>query len=424
MNPEFLAGLGLIVAILTLGLVIRLSTRTRTDTDATTQVAQQVRDELRLARSEHEIAARSLREEIGKTQQAMLDAILKTNQTLIQSNAEALQKQEERFESLRKTLEKKLRQLQEGNEKKLEQMRETVDEKLQSTLEKRLGESFKLVSERLEAVHKGLGDMQQLASGVGDLKRVLTNVKTRGTWGEYQLGDILEQMLTPDQYEKNAKPVPGSDAMVEFAIKLPGRDAQDSTVYLPIDAKFPMEDYHRLVDAAEQGNTEDVEKAHKQLIRGVRNMAEDISKKYLAPPHTTDFGILFLPIEGLFAEVARTPGLMEELQQRYRVNITGPTTLSATLNSLRMGFRTLAIEQRSSEVWKVLSAVKTEFSKFEDVLTKVHKKLNEASKTIEDTGARRLRAMDRKLRDVEKMSEDNAANMLGLDLSSEEEDNT
>jgi DNA recombination protein RmuC len=424
MNPEFLAGLGLIVAILTLGLVIRLGARTRTDTDATTQVAQQVRDELRLARSEHEIAARALREEIGKTQQAMLDAILKTNQTLTQSNAEALQKQEERFESLRKTLEEKLRQLQEGNEKKLEQMRETVDEKLQSTLEKRLGESFKLVSERLEAVHKGLGDMQQLASGVGDLKRVLTNVKTRGTWGEYQLGDILEQMLTPDQYEKNAKPVPGSDAMVEFAIKLPGRDAQESTVYLPIDAKFPMEDYHRLVDAAEQGNTEDVEKAHKQLIRGVRSMAEDISKKYLAPPHTTDFGILFLPIEGLFAEVARTPGLMEELQQRYRVNITGPTTLSATLNSLRMGFRTLAIEQRSSEVWKVLSAVKTEFSKFEDVLSKVHKKLNEASKTIEDTGTRRLRAMDRKLRDVEKMSEDNAANMLGLDLSSEEEDNT
>jgi len=424
MNPEFLAGLGLIVAILTLGLVIRLGARTRTDTDATTQVAQQVRDELRLARSEHEIAARALREEIGKTQQAMLDAILKTNQTLTQSNAEALQKQEERFESLRKTLEEKLRQLQEGNEKKLEQMRETVDEKLQSTLEKRLGESFKLVSERLEAVHKGLGDMQQLASGVGDLKRVLTNVKTRGTWGEYQLGDILEQMLTPDQYEKNAKPVPGSDAMVEFAIKLPGRDAQESTVYLPIDAKFPMEDYHRLVDAVEQGNTEDVEKAHKQLIRGVRSMAEDISKKYLAPPHTTDFGILFLPIEGLFAEVARTPGLMEELQQRYRVNITGPTTLSATLNSLRMGFRTLAIEQRSSEVWKVLSAVKTEFSKFEDVLSKVHKKLNEASKTIEDTGTRRLRAMDRKLRDVEKMSEDNAANMLGLDLSSEEEDNT
>jgi DNA recombination protein RmuC len=424
MNPEWLAGLGLIVAILTLGLVIRLATRTRTDTDASAQVAQQVRDELRLARSEHEIAARALREEIGKTQQAMLDAILKTNQTLTQSNAEALQKQEERFESLRKTLEEKLRQLQEGNEKKLEQMRATVDEKLQSTLEKRLGESFKLVSERLEAVHKGLGDMQQLASGVGDLKRVLTNVKTRGTWGEYQLGDILEQMLTPDQYEKNAKPVPGSDAVVEFAIKLPGRDAQDSTVYLPIDAKFPMEDYHRLVDAAEQGNQDEVEKAHKQLIRGVRSMAEDISKKYLSPPHTTDFGILFLPIEGLFAEVARTPGLMEELQQRYRVNITGPTTLSAMLNSLRMGFRTLAIEQRSSEVWKVLSAVKTEFSKFEDVLTKVHKKLNEASKTIEDTGSRRLRAMDRKLRDVEKMSEDNAAEMLGLDLSKDDKDET
>jgi DNA recombination protein RmuC len=423
MNPELLAVIGLIVAILTLALVIRLNTRTRTDTDASAQVAQQVRDELRLARSEHEIAARSLREEIGKTQQAMLDAILKTNQTLTQTNAEALQKQEERFESLRKTLEEKLRLLQEGNEKKLEQMRETVDEKLQSTLEKRLGESFKLVSERLEAVHKGLGDMQQLASGVGDLKRVLTNVKTRGTWGEYQLGDILEQMLTPDQYEKNAKPVPNSDAMVEFAIKLPGRDAQDSTVYLPIDAKFPMEDYHRLVDAAEQGNSDEVEKAHKQLIRGVRSMAEDISKKYLAPPHTTDFGILFLPIEGLFAEVARTPGLMEELQQRYRVNITGTTTLSAMLNSLRMGFRTLAIEQRSSEVWKVLSAVKTEFGKFENVLGKVQKKLSEASKTIEDTGVR-TRAMDRKLRDVEKMSGDSAAEMLGLDLPKDDKDDT
>ena len=423
MNPELLAGLGLLFAVLTLGLVIRLSTRTRTDTDASAQVAQQVRDELRLTRSEHEIAARALREEISKTQQAMLDAILKTNQTLTQSNADALQKQEERFESLRKTLEEKLRLLQEGNEKKLEQMRETVDEKLQSTLEKRLGESFKLVSERLEAVHKGLGDMQQLASGVGDLKRVLTNVKTRGTWGEYQLGDILEQMLTPDQYEKNAKPVPNSDAIVEFAIKLPGRDAHDSIVYLPIDAKFPMEDYHRLVDAAEQGNSEEVEKAHKQLVRNVRSMAEDISKKYLAPPHTTDFGILFLPIEGLFAEVARTPGLMEELQQRHRVNITGPTTLSATLNSLRMGFRTLAIEQRSSEVWKVLSAVKTEFGKFEDVLGKVQKKLSEASKTIEDTGVR-TRAMDRKLRDVEKMSGDNAAEMLGLDLPKDDKDET
>jgi DNA recombination protein RmuC len=423
MNPELLAGLGLLFAVLTLGLVIRLSTRTRTDTDASAQVAQQVRDELRLTRSEYEIAARSLREEISKTQQAMLDAILKTNQILTQSNADALQKQEERFESLRKTLEEKLRLLQEGNEKKLEQMRATVDEKLQSTLEKRLGESFKLVSERLEAVHKGLGDMQQLASGVGDLKRVLTNVKTRGTWGEYQLGDILEQMLTPDQYEKNAKPVPNSDAIVEFAIKLPGRDAHDSTVYLPIDAKFPMEDYHRLVDAAEQGNSEEVEKAHKQLVRNVRSMAEDISKKYLAPPHTTDFGILFLPIEGLFAEVARTPGLMEELQQRHRVNITGPTTLSATLNSLRMGFRTLAIEQRSSEVWKVLSAVKTEFRKFENVMGKVQKKLSEASKTIEDTGVR-TRAMDRKLRDVEKMSSENAAEMLGLDLPADDKDET
>ncbi len=422
MSPEILGLLGLVVALVTLAAVIRLFARMDKKHESASELALQVRDELRLARGDHETAARSLREEIGKTQQAMLDAILKTNQTLTQSNAEALQKQEERFESLRKTLEQKLSELQTSNENKLEQMRATVDEKLQSTLEKRLGESFKLVSERLEAVHKGLGDMQQLASGVGDLKRVLTNVKTRGTWGEYQLGDILEQMLTPDQYEKNAKPVPGSDAVVEFAIKLPGRDAQDSTVYLPIDAKFPMEDYHRLVDAAEQGNQDEVEKAHKQLIRGVRSMAEDISKKYLSPPHTTDFGILFLPIEGLFAEVARTPGLMEELQQRYRVNITGPTTLSAMLNSLRMGFRTLAIEQRSSEVWKVLSAVKTEFSKFEDVLSKVHRKLNEASQTIEDTGTRRLRAMNRKLRDVERMSEDTAADLLGLDLPGDEEE--
>lgn len=306
---------------------------------------------------------------------------------------------EGRLDKLRETVNAQLSSLQESNDKKLEQMRNTVDEKLQSTLNKRLGESFKMVSERLEAVQHGLGDMQNLATGVGDLKRMLTNVKARGTWAEFQLGDILEQILTVDQYKKNVHPVPKSSSVVEYAIRLPGQDA-DSNIWLPIDSKFPQEDYIRLLDATEISDSEAVEKSKAALLRSILNSAKDISEKYVHPPYTTDFAIMFLPTEGLYSEVLRQPGMVEKLQQDYRVVIAGPTTLSAILNSLRMGFRTLAIEKRSSEVWKTLAKVKTEFGKFGEVMDKVKKQLETASKSIDQTGTR-TRAINRSLKDVE-----------------------
>ncbi|HXG29629.1 MAG TPA: DNA recombination protein RmuC [Nevskiales bacterium] len=321
---------------------------------------------------------------------------------------------ENRLNALRETLDRQLLALRQGNEQKLEQMRQTVDEKLQGTLEKRLGESFKLVSERLEAVQRGLGEMQTLATGVGDLKRVLTNVKTRGVWGEVQLAAILEQVLTPEQYLRNVKTRPDSGDNVEFVVRLPGRGDGGEEVWLPIDSKFPKEDYERLVDAAERADVEEVRRASDGLLRVIRNSARDIHDKYLNPPRTTDFGILFLPTEGLYAEVLRQPGLVAELQQNYRVVVAGPTTLAATLNSLRMGFRTLAIEQRSSEVWKILGAVRTEFAKFGEVLEKVQRQLELASSAIEQTG-RRTRAMERTLRQVEKLPDEQARDALGLD---------
>ncbi|MBF0282391.1 MAG: DNA recombination protein RmuC [Zetaproteobacteria bacterium] len=319
------------------------------------------------------------------------------------------------FESVRTTLEKQLTTLQQNNEKKLDQMRETVDEKLQSTLEKRLGESFKLVSDRLESVQQGLGEMKNLATGVGDLKRVLTNVKTRGTWGEFQLGAILDQILTPEQYGANVKVKHHSNDHVEFAIKLPGAsDEPNSQVWLPIDSKFPHEDYARLVNASEIADPEAAKKALSALLRAIKESAKDIAGKYIDPPHTTDFAILFLPTEGLYAEVLREAGFVESIQSEFRVVITGPTTLSATLNSLRMGFRTLAIEKRSSEVWQVLSAVKTEFGKFGGVLEKVKKQLDTASRSIEETGTR-TRVMSRKLANVESMDDAQSQTLLGID---------
>jgi DNA recombination protein RmuC len=294
-------------------------------------------------------------------------------------------------------------------------MRQTVDEHLQTTLAKRLGESFKLVSERLEAVQRGLGEMKGLADGVGDLKRVLTNVKARGTWGEVQLGAILEQLLTSDQYESNVKTRSDSDDLVEFAIKLPGLDDDPrTTVYLPIDSKFPQEDYLRLLDAIEKADSEATQESTKAIVRSIKNSAKEISNKYIDPPHTTDFAILFLPTEGLYAEVMRQPGLMEDLQASSRVVVTGPTTLSATVNSLRLGFRTLAIEKRSAEVWHVLSAVKTEFQSFGNVMTRLKRQLTAVSNTI-DTTQVRTRVMERKLKDVEKLPADEAAPLLGLD---------
>jgi DNA recombination protein RmuC len=282
-------------------------------------------------------------------------------------------------------------------------MRATVDEKLQTTLEKRLGESFKQVSERLEQVYKGLGEMRNLATGVGDLKKVLTNVKTRGTWGEIRLSHILEQILTPDQYGVNVATKKNSNERVEFAIKLPGQDTDEQkVVWMPIDSKFPQEDYQRLLDAQEAADKELSEKSIKNLEMRIKTEAKFIKEKYIDPPHTTDFGIMFLPIEGLYAEVLRRPGLCDTLQREFRIVVTGPTTLAALLNSLQMGFRTLAIEKRSSEVWELLGVVKTEFGKFGDVLAKTKKKLKEASNTIGQAEVR-TRAIERKLRDVEQV---------------------
>ena len=316
---------------------------------------------------------------------------------LTESNAQRLQE-------VRTTLEQKLQELQSSNEGKLELMRQTVDEKLHATLEQRLGESFKLVSERLELVHKGLGEMQSLASGVGDLKRVLSNVKARGGWGEVQLEALLEQVFTPEQFSKQAAVKPGSSERVDCAIRLPGRagqgNAEDTPVWLPIDAKFPMEDYERLLDAQERADIDAIKTAGAGLERAVRLQAKSIADKYIAPPHTTDFALLFLPNEGLYAEVARRPGLLDNLQHQQRVVLAGPTTLMALLNSLQMGFRTLAIEQRSSEVWQVLGKAKTEFGKFGDVLDGVKKKLDSASSSLSEVGTR-TRAIERQLRSVE-----------------------
>ena len=385
-----------------------------------------IREEFRVSREEAKQGARSLREEVTAAQKNANDTVIKVIGEMNKSQRDGLaaieqrimglsETNEARLGGLRDTLDSKMKALQESNEKKLDQMRQTVDEKLQSTLEKRLGESFKIVSERLEAVQRGLGEMQNLATGVGDLKRVLTNVKVRGTWGEVQLGAILEQLLTPDQYEKNVKVRSSSAEVVEFAIRLPGTGSDvNSNVWLPIDAKFPQEDYQRLVSATEIADTNAVEQSLKALTRAIENSAKDISEKYIEPPATTDFAILFLPTEGLYAEVLRQPGLLEKLQDTYRVVVAGPTTLSAILNSLRMGFRTLAIEKRSSEVWQVLAAVKTEFGKFGEVLDKVKRQLETASGTIDQTGVR-TRAMEKKLRDVEALPEEESAQILHLE---------
>lgn len=288
-------------------------------------------------------------------------------------------------------------------ELKLEKMRETVDEKLHKTLEERLGQSFKIVSERLEAVQKGLGEMQNLANGVGDLKKVLSNVKTRGVLGEIQLGNILEQIMAPEQYEANVKTKQGSNDHVEFAIKLPGKDDAGKEVYLPIDAKFPQEDYVRLQTAYDEGDIAGIDTANKALVQSVKKFAKDIRDKYIDPPHTTDFGIMFLPIEGLFAEVVRQPEVVALLQREYKIIVTGPTTLAAMLNSLQMGFKTLAIQKRSSEVWQILGAVKTEFGKFGGVLEKAQKKINEANVELENLVGTRTKMMLSKLKKVEEL---------------------
>jgi len=361
-----------------------------------------------------ELTERGLRDEIarsrgdmlaagGQQRQELADAFERQQHALMARLTELTRLNESKLEAMRETVERKLTALQADNHVQLEQMRATVDEKLHATLERRLGESFKLVGERLELVHKGLGEMQSLASGVGDLKRVLTNVKTRGTMGEIQLDALLEQTLAPDQYERNAAIKKGTAERVDFAVKLPDKSDGRRAVLLPIDAKFPLEDYQRLIDAQECGDAAAAAEAWKLLEARVKAEAKSIRDKYIDPPATTEFAVLFLPLEGLYAEVLRRPGLWDTLQREYRVVVTGPTTLSALLNSLQMGFRTLAIQKRTSEVWQVLGQVKGEFGKFGDLLEKTQKKLQEASNTL-DGAAVRTRAIERRLRGVEELS--------------------
>ncbi|MDE2145798.1 MAG: DNA recombination protein RmuC [Burkholderiales bacterium] len=358
--------------------------------------------------------------EVARTQNEQIDAF-RTQLASTQAQTEAALRRfsdtlAEQLQRLSEANERRLLALQEGNEKKLDQMRATVDEKLQATLEQRLGASFKQVADRLEQVHKGLGEMQSLARDVGSLNRVLTNVKTRGVFGEVQLAALLEQVFTPEQYGTHVATVPGSSERVEFAIRLPGRGAaqgagSDAPLWLPIDAKFPREDYERLLDAAERADAPAAEAAGKAIEQRLRLEARTIREKYVAPPHTTDFAILFVPTEGLYAEALRRPGLAEALQREHKVMLAGPTTLLALLNSLQMGFRTLVLEKRSAEVWEVLGAVKTEFGKFGEVLVRTRKKLEEASNTI-DLAETRTRAMARQLRSVEALPEGRSAQLL------------
>ncbi len=424
---SILTSCALFLVLLVLLLILK-----RSMVKAITAIEQAVHEELRLGREESAKGGRDLREEVSATQRATMDILLRTIGEMKKTQRQHLEaitakiqeltaSNESRMEKLREGVDRQLRHLQENNEKKLDQMRETVDEKLQSTLAKRIGDSFRLVSERLEAVQRGLGEMQNLATGVGDLKRVLTNVKARGTWGEVQLGALLEQILTPDQYEKNVHTQENSRESVEFAIRLPGpEDDPDSQVWLPIDSKFPQEDYLRLLDAVESTDAEAVQKATTALLGAVNRSAKEIRDKYLNPPHTTDFAIMFLPTEGLYAEVLRQPGQVENIQQTFRIVVAGPTTLSAILNSMRMGFRTLALEKRSSEVWQILAAVKMEFGKFGDVLGRVKKQLHTATKTLDQTDVR-ARAMQRKLRNVEDQPLEESSDMFRRIAHAEEE---
>jgi DNA recombination protein RmuC len=364
-----------------------------------------LRDDLARAQQRQSEESRALREEIASSIQRFASQTEQRTESLRTAIAQQLsgsrEEQQKQLEAIRGVVDQRLLSLQTDNAAKLEQMRQTVDEKLQTTLETRLGESFRLVSERLEQVHKGLGEMQTLASGVGDLKRVLTNVTTRGAWGEVQLENLLAQILAPEQYERDVSTT-GTAERVEFAIKLPGKDVDP--VWLPVDAKFPMETYQRLAMAAERGDAEAVETSARELEAVVRACAKTFSGKYLAPPRTTDFGILFLATEGLYAEALQRPGLAESLQADFRVVIAGPTTFAALLNSLQMGFRTLAIQQRSGEVWKLLGEVKSQFGKYSQVLATIRKRLDQATQTVDDA-ATRTRAIERQLKNVETADE-------------------
>lgn len=380
---------------------IRESAELRARVEAITaqlgQVDRDLRQELALARTEQGQASVGLRTEIGAAMGRFGEQIT----TLTTAN-------EQRLEAVRSTVERRLDVLRDDNAQKLEQMRATVDEKLSSTLEQRLGESFRLVSERLEQVHRGLGEMQSLAVGVGDLKRVLANVKTRGTWGEVQLAALLSEALTPQQYSANVETIPGTNQRVEFAIRLPGRGSDAQPCWLPIDAKFPLDEWQRLQEALERADVSSADHARKTLADRLKSEAKTIRAKYVSPPFTTDFAVLFVPTEGLYAEMMARPGFAESLQREHRVTLVGPTNFLALLNSLQLGFRTLAIEQRSNEVWRVLATVKTEFIKLGDHIAKAKDKVDQASRTLDETGVR-SRAISRQLRDVEALPEVDAA---------------
>jgi DNA recombination protein RmuC len=434
---------GIVVVILLQAAMLWLRGNRRDDDELRFRMLQEAQDkglarlerELReeLARGRREDAEESFRDREERAQSSTLLAQAVTTQVgqfgaLQAERLEAFARElnrfslglDERFERLKLTVEGRLTAIQADNASKLEEMRRTVDEKLHATLEQRLGESFKLVSERLEQVHRGLGEMQSLAAGVGDLKRVLTNVKTRGTWGEVQLAALLEQLLTADQFSANVATRPGSNERVDFAIRLPGKD-DGAVVWLPIDAKFPIEDYQRLLEAQDRADPAAVEEAAKAIEMRLKNEARSIRDKYVSPPHTTDFAMLYLPIEGLYAEALRRPALAETLQRDYRVSLAGPTTLAALLNSLQMGFRTLAIEQRSAEVWAVLGAVKTEFGKFGEALAHTKKKLEEASNSITKAETR-TRQLSRRLKEVEALPVSESEQLIGVgDFDGEDE---
>lgn len=397
-----LSAVSIISLILLILILLKMSFVNKLDPEKNFErIEKLVKDEFYRNREEYYKTAKLQREELSES----IKSFSKEIQKMTESN-------EKKFDKLEEKVSTDLKEIRDTNTKKLEEMRQTVDEKLHETLEKRLGDSFKLVSERLELVHKGLGEMQNLATGVGDLKKVIQNVKIRGTWGEVQLGNLIEQVLAPDQYAKNVQVKTGSSERVDFAIKLPGRnELKEDTVWLPIDAKFPIEAYQRLIDAQEAGNIEQIDEASKTIEREIKNQAKSIASKYLNPPETTDFAFMFLPVEGLYAEILRHTGLFEQLQSEYKVTIAGPTNFAAVLNSLQMGFRTLAIEKRSSEVWKTLAEVKREFGKFGDILEKTQTKLTQASNEI-GNATRKSRTIERKLRSVEELP--SGQSQLGL----------
>lgn len=434
---EILLGILIVIALVNLGLTL---IKKPNNLEGVTELERTIRDEFTRNREENNKAFKENREELSNSFKNLSDSIIATlkgneekTEKLTKSLDERINILQENLsrslkdnrtelttslELIRKTVEEKLGKLQEENTKKLEEMRVTVDEKLQASVEKRFNESFKLINERLEQVHKGLGEMQTLASGVGDLKRVLTNVKTRGTLGEIQLGSILEEIFSPEQFERNATVKAGSAERVEYAIKLPGKNDDNKSLFLPIDSKFPSEDYQRLVDAYDNIanlDPKEIETALKQFENAVKKNAKDIRDKYINPPSTTDFAIMFVPTEGLYAEILRRTGLFETLQRDFKVTVVGPTNLVAFLSSLQMGFRTLAVEKRSSEVWEILGAIKTQFSDFGKILEKTKKKLQEASNVIDDAGVR-SRVIERKLKTVQELPKENAAALLGESL--------